>query len=83
MKLQTYAIFDSKANVFSQPFFAANNAVALRMFGNTADDPATNLHKNPVDYTLHHIGEYDDATGALVSIQPTNLGLASQFIQEK
>lgn len=79
MKLQTYAIYDSVAKVFSQPFTAANNAVATRMFSNTASDPSTNIFKNPTDYSLHHIGEYDDEVGVLSSVAQTNLGLAAQY----
>lgn len=79
MKLQTYAIYDSKAKVFSHPFYCQNNEVAIRNFVATAEDKTTSICKYPEDFSLHHIGEYDDETAAFVSQTPINLGLAAQF----
>lgn len=79
MKLQTYALYDSKARCFSQPFQAANTEVALRMFASTAADSQTNIHKFPTDFSLFHIGEFDDEIGVLIPLPHTNLGPASQF----
>lgn len=83
MKIQTYAIYDSKAAVFSQPFFTQNNEVAIRSFSVTANDPQSNVSRFPADFSLHHIGEYDDETGVLTPQKPNNLGLAAQFQTSK
>ncbi|QXP44311.1 MAG: nonstructural protein [Arizlama microvirus] len=83
MKIQTYAIYDTKARCFSQPFYAPNDEVALRMFQITAGDPGSNLSKFPADFSLHHLAEYDDEIASFTQTQPRPLGLASQFITKE
>lgn len=74
------SVYDSKAQVYSQPFFSANIATATRMFSAAVADPNTQLSKFPEDYSLHVLGEFDDATGTLQDdVQKINLGLAAQF----
>jgi len=79
VKLQTYAIFDSKAAVFSQPYYAPNDEVAIRSFCSTAMDPSTNISRFPDDFTLHHIAEYDDELGTITPLKPRNIAIAAQF----
>lgn len=79
MMLQAYSIYDSKAKVFSQPFFTSNHQMALRSFITLIEDGGNNVARFPEDFSLHHIGEFDDATGKLAECTHTNLGLAAQF----
>jgi len=80
MILQAFSVYDSKAKAFSPPFFQANNALAIRAFTELANDEGrNNVSRFPEDFSLHHIGEFDDSTGKLSELPPTNLGLASQF----
>lgn len=64
MILQIFAIYDSKAQAFAQPFFCPNREIALRYFSNGANDPTLQLCKNSEDFTLHHLGEWDDGTAS-------------------
>ena len=79
MMLQIYSIYDSKSKAFSQPFSSANDQVAIRQFTTLASEQGNNVNKFPEDFSLHHIGEFDDSTGMLVALPHENLGLASQF----
>lgn len=63
MLVQVYAIYDSKSKTFGQPFFSNTNGTAQRDFTNLVNDRQTQVNKYPDDFTLHHIGEYDDALG--------------------
>ena len=64
-----YAIYDSQAKTFGQPFVAANNDVAMR----ACTDLVTPQHGRPhTDHVLHPeqfmlfvIGEYDTESGHL------------------
>lgn len=80
MKLQCYAIYDNKAKAFVAPFFMINDAVAIRAFSNSANDPENMICKYPNDFCLYNVGCFDDDTAGLVS-HPTavNLGLAVDY----
>jgi len=75
-----YAVYDTKAKFFTNPFVAQNDMVALRLFASAVRDPATDISKFPVDYTLFRIGEYDDEKGMLFPLLTIeNLGMGSRF----
>lgn len=65
MIYQAFSIFDSAALVYSPPFFQATKGLAIRMFSETAKDMQTNIGRHPTDFTLFHIGEFDDQAGAM------------------
>lgn len=65
-----YSVFDAKALFYSPPFIAANDGVATRMFMEIANDKNTSVGRHPRDYSLFAIAQFDDASGAIVSILP-------------
>lgn len=80
MIIQVYAVYDSKARAFCLPFYAPVEAVAVRNFSAGANDATLSLCKHAEDFTLFHIGSFDDSTGELVRLsQHVNLGLAANF----
>lgn len=80
MILQAYAIYDSKAQAHLQPFFVQNHYIAVRLFTDCVNDPLNPIAKHPEDYTLFHVGEYDDATGELQNLKAhTSYGLAANY----
>lgn len=75
MRLLVYSVFDSKAGVYSHPFYAVSDGVAKRMF----IDAVTGDHgpasagdgifcKHPEDYSLCAIGGFDDVEGKIGSL---------------
>lgn len=61
-----YSIFDSKAEAYSQPFFAPNDAVARRIFENSVNkDETVQLFHHPEDFTLFRIGDWDAVAGSI------------------
>lgn len=80
MTLNAYAILDSKVGAYSRPYFARSHGEALRALMNTVSDPNTDLHKWPEDYTLCHIGYYNEDTGRLESgVAPEPIAKALDF----
>lgn len=63
---ECYSVYDVKAEAYAQPFFAANDAVAERMFGMVVNEKAGPLNQYAADYTLFHIGQFDVMGGFLV-----------------
>lgn len=82
MITQIFAIYDSKAGQFFNPNFYINRATALRAFTDLVNDSSKPFIKHPADYTLMHIGEYDDETGKITgNSTPESMGLAHEFIE--
>lgn len=65
-----YAIYDSKAEYYTQPFLFRNDQEAIRQFTSEAQNPESKLNKHAEDYTLFLLGEYDQDT-AQFSIRET------------
>ena len=74
-----YAGFDSKAAAFLQPFFAKNDAVAIRFFQAACGDPEHFFCRNPEDYTLWRIGEWSEDSGELVGTVPMQIARAMDY----
>lgn len=82
MKLEMFTIRDIKADAFLQPFFTPNKAMALRAFGNAINDPKTQFNANPEDYSLYHIGAFDEAVGRVDLLpDPEHLGGGLEFVK--
>lgn len=60
-----YVIRDNIAEVFHKPFEEHNNQSAIRSFSQ-----ACNENPNKNDFTLYHIGAFDDNSGELIASTP-------------
>ena len=74
MNIKIYAVHDSKAEAYLQPYFAATAGIAVRSFVDCVSDSNHPFGKNPEDYTLFYLGEFDDVTGKLDTSSPTSVG---------
>lgn len=63
MLLEIYSVHDSKAEAFLPPFSTQNHAVALRMIDDALLDPNHGFSRHAADYTLFHLGAFDQNTG--------------------
>jgi len=60
MVKQIYSVFDAKAQTYSHPFYAPNEQIAIRDFTRACRDPQLDLSKFPEDFSLQHLGTFDD-----------------------
>lgn len=75
MKLEVFSVYDSKAQAYLPPFFLPKPAMAIRIFTECVNSPEHQFGKHPADYTLFHVGSFDDTDGDIISIDPQkNLG---------
>lgn len=66
MILKVYSIHDSAVQSFLTPHFARTHGEAERNFKvNVRDKENGHLHTSPENFTLFHIGDYDDQTGEM------------------
>lgn len=76
MKLNIYSIFDDTAKAYMQPFFLHNHSLAVRAFTDQVNSENNNspLALHPEQFTLYHVGEFDDQTGNLELREHQSLG---------
>ncbi|AXL14593.1 nonstructural protein [Microviridae sp.] len=67
MKINAYTIFDKKSGLYNKPFYLVNHQVALRSVSQLVTDENSECAKNPEDYSLWFIGEYDDENATFAS----------------
>lgn len=80
MKLLAFSIYDSKVEMFIQPFFDVTKGSAIRNFSDAVNDNTTAFNKHPEDYTLFHVGIFDQELGRFQKMEPDSLGTAITFI---
>jgi len=81
--MKMFTIFDTKADIYSQPFYALTDHAAVRTFAdaiNTSDSP---YNKHPEDYSLFSIADFDDRTGMVTTYPSQHLGHAANLVTEE
>lgn len=82
MLLQIFSVYDSKIQAFTKPFFDHHVGAAVRAFEDEANKPDSALHKFPEDFTLFHVGTWDDSECEFDLLKaPVSLGKALSYIQ--
>jgi hypothetical protein len=68
-----YAVFDRKAEMYTQPFLEIKDGTAIRavqdLVINNKDHP---FAKHPSDFSLHRLGEFDETTGIITGQDKPN-----------
>lgn len=78
-----FSIHDSKAAAFLPPFILPRVEMAQRAFADCVNSESHQFHAHPEDYTLFHMGNFDDETGEIhPKTTPTSLGLGLQYIKK-
>ena len=78
-----YTILDLKAEAAILPFAREKDAVAIRAFQLTLENPQEAMSNNPQDYELYKIGSYDDETMHLTEMSPVRLITGREAVKER
>lgn len=70
MRLNIYCTYDRKAFMYHLPFYALNDAVAVRILSDEVSNPNSSVSRHPNDYVLYFVGAFDDQNGQLWPEQP-------------
>lgn len=73
MQYQICSVFDEKADAFLTPFFMPQLAMAERIFKQMVNDPSHQFSKTPLDFTLFHLGTYDDGLAEFDTNSPRSI----------
>lgn len=80
MKLQAFTVYDVKAESYTRPFFEQSTATAVRAFTDAVNEEGQDFNRHAEDYTLFHVGDFDDQTGTFTPLEPRSLGNALTFL---
>lgn len=73
MELNMYSILDTAAKAYNTPFCMQNDALAIRAFSHNVNDETTTINKNPEQFSLYHIGVFDDQSGNIKPQEPQHV----------
>ena len=79
MKLGKYTIKDALMETYHQDYTLENDALAIRQFADMANED-TQIAKNPNDYSLWRIGEFENTTAELIPQDPQCLAKAHEHV---
>lgn len=65
MKHELCNVYDQKGKFFTPPYAYRTSEQATRSFADAINDESSYMNPHPEDYTLQHIGTYDDNTGKI------------------
>jgi len=80
--MKVFTIFDAKADIYSQPFYALTDPAAVRTFADAVNTPDSPYNRHPEDYSLFSIADFDDRTGFINSYPQQHLGQAVNLLDE-
>lgn len=76
MNQSVVAVFDKKTGLYDNPFTVRHVGEAIREWDIVRKDEKTKFGKNPADFDLFKIAEFDYQTGNIAPLAP-HLHLAS------
>ena len=68
MDKHLYSILDEKSQLYSPPFIAQNDGIAIRMVMDILRSPDNNLSRYPQDHKLMLVGFWDEVNGDILPV---------------
>lgn len=75
-----FAVYDAAAEAYLLPFFFDTKGMAIRSFSDAVNTAESGFGQHAADYTLFHIGSYDQSDGTLEPCLPDSMGNALQYV---
>lgn len=80
MRVNLYAIFDSAGRIYDGPIPGQSDGFMNRKFSDLCLNADHDIGKHPHDYTLFHVGSWDDSKGELENVENRKLLNGSEVI---
>ena len=80
MPKKVLTVYDSKTEEYHDPFFQKTTGEALRTWTAWCNNEETPMYKNPEDFLLLEVGEWDDDGGMIMPYEHSKtLGTAFEY----
>lgn len=83
MKLNAYSVRDHQVDAFASPFFSPTHGSALRAFADHVNEAGSPANKHPGDYSLWHLGTFNDQDGTFEPVKPNRVGTAVEYLKKE
>jgi len=83
MKINIYAVYDAKAEAFGKPIFFNKDGLAKRSFFEACQHAESEFQKYPHDYSIFHIGYYNEDTAEVSAVPPKQLYTALEAVNNQ
>lgn len=83
MEKFAFTVFDSAAGMYLEPFFAPSIEFAIRGFREAVNTKDHQFNRFPEDFTLYHVGSFDQENGYFNAQDPRSLGVAITFVKKE
>lgn len=74
-----YSLLDTKAKLWSNPFYQLSDVLAMRDLSRAVNHSESELFHNPEDFLLYCLGQFDDEMGNLTCGVPTLITNAAEL----
>ncbi|WNK14339.1 MAG: nonstructural protein [Microvirus sp.] len=79
MKSKLFTIRDAAAGIYMSVWSTPTTAMAIRSFAEECTNQQSPMSKNPTDYELFEIGEFDNETGMVIETIPRSIARATDY----
>lgn len=80
--MKIFAMYDTKASYYLQPFPETSTIAALRGFEIAVNEGKSQFNRFPDDFCLHELADFDQQSGEIsVYEKPQNLGSARTVLK--
>lgn len=78
-----FAVYDSKAQAYSNPHTFTTRGIAARNWEASVVDEKSPYNKYPEDFTFFELGSYDTESGMLLPLKtPVSMGTALEVLSK-
>ncbi len=82
MKVLVFSIYDQAVEAYTPPMFFQTKGAAMRSFADAVNKEGSEFNRHAGDYTLFHIGYFDEGSGELSPQVPVDaLANALQLLE--
>lgn len=71
--MKIFSTYDKASETYNLPFYQRSTGEALRSFTQAANDESTPICKFAPDFTLFHLGEFDERLGSFIMLEKPTL----------
>lgn len=83
MKHVIVSIYDKATEAYMRPWTALTDKEAIRSFEQEATREGSPIAASPQDYTLFHLGTWNDAKAEILTVEPVPLRRAHEINKDK
>lgn len=78
-----FALYDKAVSAYMRPFFHMTKGSCIRQLMDELKDPNNPMSAHPEDYTLFHLGTWNDQDAGMDIVDPTVVARLHELKQEE